>query len=47
MRWVGHAARREGREIHSEFWLENLNGEDYLEGPDFDLRIILTRDLRN
>jgi hypothetical protein len=41
MRWVGHVARLEKREIHTMFWVEDLKGRDYSESLAVDGRAIL------
>jgi len=33
MRWVGHVARREKREMHTGFWWGNLKGKRPLGKP--------------
>jgi hypothetical protein len=41
MRWVGHVARREKREVHTGFWWGDLREDDHLGDPGIDVRIIL------
>jgi hypothetical protein len=42
MRWAGHVAcMREGREMHTRLWSENLKGRDHLEDLGVDGKIIL------
>jgi hypothetical protein len=42
MRWTGHVARMGGRrEVHTEFWWEDLTEGDHLEDPGVDGRFIL------
>ena len=41
MRWAGHVASVERREIHMALWRENLKGRDHLEGLGVDERVIL------
>lgn len=31
MRWLGHVAHMEGRELHAEFWWGNLKEHDNLD----------------
>jgi hypothetical protein len=40
IRWVGHAARRERLEKHTQLLSENLNGRDQLQDLDKDGRKI-------
>ena len=41
IRWAGHAARMERREVHRNFWWGNLREGDHLENPGLDGRMIL------
>jgi hypothetical protein len=41
MRWAGHIAHTEKREIHTGFWWGDLREGDYLGYPGVDGRIIL------
>jgi hypothetical protein len=41
IRWAGHAARMERREVHTKFWWGNLREGDHLENPGLDGRMIL------
>ena len=41
MRWAGHVARMEGREVCTGFWWRSLRERDNWGDPDVDRRIIL------
>jgi hypothetical protein len=41
MRWAGHVARMEKREVHTGFWWGDLREGDHLGDPSVDGRIIL------
>jgi hypothetical protein len=41
MRWAGHVARKEEREVHTGFWWGDLREGDHLGDPGIDGRIIL------
>jgi hypothetical protein len=41
MRWAGHVARMEKREVHTGFWWGDLRESDHLGDPGVDGRIIL------
>jgi hypothetical protein len=43
MRWAGHGARMEKREVHTGFWWGDLREGDHLGDPGVDGRIILKR----
>jgi hypothetical protein len=41
MRWVGHVARIERKEVYTGFWWGIWMERDHLEDPGLDGRIIL------
>ena len=41
MKWVGHVARIEGKEVHTGFWWGICMERDHLEDPGLVGRIIL------
>jgi hypothetical protein len=41
MRWAGHVAHLEKREVHTGFWWGDMRDGDHLEDPGVDGRIIL------
>jgi len=41
MKWVGHEAHMEGREMYAEVWWGNLKERDHLEDLGIYRRIIL------
>jgi hypothetical protein len=40
-RWTGYVARLKKEELHTKFWLENLEAGDHSENPDVLRRITL------